>query len=313
MALDQIRRPNETIRPLLDNTQVQEALDRGDINEVMRSLPAGVTKDEVLDYLKSQHRLYQEQILQEYEIKAAEGTVPPPTVGDFNDYNPQYQMAPGDDEALFAGFGGKAVMTGKFGEDGADPGPGGDPSASPPPVDPMVDDVKKFGGDILALAKEHLKDYEGFADMVGDKIFELQLNLEMASKNNELKKFARRLVALVKSGQADPIAVILGLAKIKVERNGLHFVHLGRRMYRANMKSRMATDLVKEGSATGNLGIMEEGRQLQRGLGTDMTMLTSTMQKVVQDIQGTIGFAKGAIEEIRQGQRQLISKISLDN
>src|SRR3989344_3966819 len=77
---------------VFENPEIVEALKYGDINEVMRKLPQGVTAKDVEIYLASQARSWQANIIQEqrYEVM---GAIPEPDKArDFGHINIGNQM-----------------------------------------------------------------------------------------------------------------------------------------------------------------------------------------------------------------------------
>ncbi|MBI4367019.1 MAG: hypothetical protein HY543_09395, partial [Deltaproteobacteria bacterium] len=110
MAIDGIKRDlGADVKPRLVHPDVLEALRKGNIQEILQALPAGVTKQDVEEYLKQQWMALDQGLLQNTQIKADAGAIPPVTMEEMLPMAAEYQLTEEDRALLQQGLGiGKA-------------------------------------------------------------------------------------------------------------------------------------------------------------------------------------------------------------
>lgn len=303
MAVEGIKRGIESeIRPRLDNPEVLDALRRGNIDDVLKALPAGVTRQDIEEYLKYRWSVLDHGLLQNVQIKADAASVPAITKEDLLPFAPEHQFTTEDRALLQQGLGmGKAaaITTSASGGNGAG----------------VLGKGKATGGasggvpaeQLTGMVESHLKEFDEFMNQIQNKIFEVQLSQQLEAKHQELKQELARIIAMMREGTLDPEYVLIALAKVQISERGLLFTQYGQRMMHANEEqSRIAKEIGLMGPE--QFGGMEVKRHEIAKETMEIGQFASMLQKISQDIESIFAFAKGASEEIIKTKMELARK-----
>lgn len=289
MAVESIRRGLEgEIKPRLDHPEVLDALRKGNIQDVVKALPSGVTKEDVEEYLKHQWAILDQGLLQNVQIKADEAGVPPVTMANMLPMTPDNTLTAEDRQLLQQGLGvHKAAKVSKVAATGG------------------------IGADQLTdMVTAHMTEFNEFMNGIHDKILEVQLTQELASKKAELQQELQKIIAMMREGKIDPEYVLIALAKVQISERGLLFTQYGRRIMHANDEmSRISKDIAAAGADPTKWGMMEVAKQKMGEKAQSMQQFTSLMQKISQDIESIFSFAKGASESIINTKKEIVRHI----
>ncbi|MBI4237179.1 MAG: hypothetical protein HY696_02020 [Deltaproteobacteria bacterium] len=315
MAIDQIRRPGvDTMGSHLDHPQVVEALKSGNIHEVMKVLPAGVTREDIEEYLKQRALVLDQVILQSTQIKADDATVPAPTPAMIAPIQAQAALGEEDRQLLRAVLGtgrGAEALTGKadsaLPEEGGATGDGGDATGQGAP-NQALDDVLGYGEDLLGRVDADAKEYEAFIAKLEDQIFNMQLGQQLQARREELRADLQRIIAMMKEGLIEPEFVLIALCKVRSSEQGLLFTQTGQRLMRVNEEQQA---IAKEIAGTKDYGTMEISRQQMAEKSMSMQQLSGTMQRIAQNIDSLLGTTKGMIDEYAKTKMELIRRIAV--
>ena len=309
MAVEGVRRGLEgDIRPRLDHPDVLDALRKGNINDVLKALPSGITKADIEEYLKHQWLMLDQALLQNVQIKADEGTIPPVTMEGMSSMSADHAFTAEDRALLQQGLGMvKAASVGATPVGGNDVGTGlGSGKAS----QEWAATGGVGAGNLTGLVEEHLTEFNNFMIDIQNKIFETQITQELEAKKSELQKELQRIIALMRAGQLDPEYVLIALARVQISERGLLFTQNGRRMMHASdEQKRIAQEISAYATDVSKLGQMEVGRQEMGEKTMQMQQTTSLMQKLTQDVESIFAFAKGASESIINTKREITRHI----
>ncbi|GEM_PF-4478324 len=298
MAVDQIRRGmSGDIRTQLDHPEIAQALQQGDIAEIMRALPSGVTRADIEEYLKHRFLLLDQALFQNTQIKADAASIPPPDwKRDLPPVNAAHRLDDADGRLLFS-----MLKHGRAAKN------------LDPEVDPNVQaqqDVEKMGNETLQMVGDHAQQYDDFANYIQDQVFTTQLRLQMESKRSELREEFQKIVAAMRAGQIQPEFVLLALAKVQSSEQGVLFSQLGQRVMHVSQEQ---SDVAKSISAVdaSNAGAFEM-KKLQIGqMSNDMNQMMSMMQRTAQGIDSILSTAKSQIEEYNRTKGELIRRIAV--
>lgn len=312
MAVDHIRRgPDANMRAYLDGArfdpQLEEALRKGDVDKILQALPAGITRDDIEEYLKHRAVILEQVVLQNYQIKADEGAVPPPSPVDdllpidagnaLSVEDRQYLQAAlglsGDDSSADSQHSWKGAQVLRAGDT--------DQQEAADAINQHADDVHEFVSESLEGDQELLLE-------VQNQIFNIQLTMELQSKRAELRKELDRIIALMRSGMIDPEFVLVALAKVQVSERGTIFTQLGRKAMHINEEqSRLAREIgVKDG-----LGGIETTKVKMQKETVNLNQVISSMNKVTQDIDSIFSMTKTLLEEYTRTKLELIRRAAV--
>lgn len=302
------------VRPTLEHPEIVEQLRHGNIYDVLRT--PGINRRDIEDYLAGQHRLFQNQIRQDYEVYAAQGSLPPPDLkADFADHNLSMAMSTGDHDffrqetARLQNLeavvnirdpnlrdrtsrvqlrGGRGMHLGTPHEEA--PGPG---------------EVER------SIAEDALNDWEEFFTDLQWKAIDGQVMQQMQAKGEELNRETQRIISLVMSGQADPEYVLIAAAKSNMAQNGILFSWKGKRLMHLNEQmNKFAKELYQ--MDPNDQGFIRESQMVQartRESSTQMQLEMMDIHKYANNITTTIEFANNAVRTFGQMSQQLRQKI----
>lgn len=298
MAVESIRpRIEHEIQPRLDNPELIDALKKGNIYEILKALPRDVSIQEIDDYFKYQHRLFNQKLVQNDELYAGYATPPPPSFEkDFADISPEAELTP-EDQTLLA-----AAITGKF---ATSSGMGGKAQ-----TETKTEGKVLTADELLALGQQQYQDVQALNDELTQKIFEAQLQMEIQKKKGELDKIKSDLIKMVKSG-ADFGLIWAMMAKYVSTKNGIMMTAKSAEIKNQNELINKSTAELQNlsGSDPQEFAIQSTLTNQKIREGTwNLQQLTMDVQKIMQSIESWMATAKSAIDEYNRNKGELIRK-----
>jgi len=287
----------------LDNPAIVDALRRGNIQDVHKILADyGLTVEDFEQFAASQHSKYINNVVQPDPLYEGEAAIPPPSYEAFPDFD--MSMSLGTFESQIADDIIIGAMEKKYGKvaapakgKGAAPGKGTAPGK---------------GGQIdTGGMSSHADEAANFwSDVLEPKIIEAQMAQELQKKSDELEAELQKLLAMARSGQIDdPAILILALTRINVEKNGLIFSQLGRKIERYNTQSNKIIELLKNDPnfATNVMGAQQD----LKTIGQSTQFLINDMNSVTQFINTALNFGKSSLDSFHSTKMEIIRKISV--
>lgn len=308
MAVDHIRRPGiDTMRAHLGDPQVVEALIKGNVQDVLKVLPAGVTREDIEEYLKSRHIALDQAIIQNVQIKADDGAVPAPTSAMFPAFDKGATLSDADRAAITLALsysqhnGGSKALRGKaaaavaFAQGRADT----DGQAQT--------DVAHFGEQLIDNVESHTEEYEDFTKNLENQIFYIQCDQQLKAKREELQQELEKIMALCRANAIDPAFVVIALARVKSSEYGLVFSQKGQELMRMQKESNAIAASIGQ---TQDYGKTQVASNKMREVSTNMQQVTGTMNSLAQQISSLVENAKGMIDSYEKSKADLISKVA---
>lgn len=281
------------VRHYLERAQadplLRDVLARGDVQQILRSLPAGVTPADIEEFLKARAVQLEQAVLQQWtQLKSDDGSIPPPDRSmHILPMDSDNAVGPEDHRVLSLLTGGKGGMVGKAAptaDSGADQGT-------------AEGDVNAFGQHLVDTVNQQIEGDEEFLSELGEAIFNTQLGLEMEAKHHEVEEAFKRIVSLMRAGLVDPEFVLLAMAKAQIGERGTLYTQLGQRVMRVNQQQ---SAIAKELGLKSDMGDIEVTRHKLSEKTLGMNQLVSLMQKVTQDIDSIMGSTKSMLEEFNR-------------
>ncbi|HPQ80110.1 MAG TPA: hypothetical protein PLZ86_00075 [bacterium] len=294
------------IRSNLSSVEIKELLRDANISEIKARLPAGVSQADIEKFLRDQYGSFKGQILQEADIKVVEAAYPPPElyqhrfaihhtgtvltpeeVTQFNLEMRQYMES--------SGF--KAMAASK----------GLKSTGSEDSVTPMTD------AEIADAAQGTLGEVQGFMDETWSMIMDAQMMQDMESKSNEIKAEVERIINLVKQGAIGPEFALIALAKVNATKNGVLMTWLGKKASHINESlNNISNDLsgMSPGSPDYYSSLTVAQNRTREGA-LQLNLLTTDMQKVMQDCAQVLEQVKSMMDMMTQGRRQITQNMKL--
>jgi hypothetical protein len=273
----------------LARLEMIEALRQGNIYEVMKKLPAGLSIRDFEDYMSQQWRNFKSQIVQDYKIYEGEAAVPEPAMGDFAVHDESSSWTPEEGHEFLKGM---MASLGKAAE-----GEGAEMPA---------------GTDIGSIAEGTLDEWESFMNDMWGQIFDAQMVADYQKKMGEIQKEVQHIIAMAKSGQVDPEYVLIALAKVNVTKNGCLMTWLGKKAFMTNeTMNRVANDLrMTPSSDPAYYSKLQDAQAKTRDGSFQLQMLVADMQKVMQDVAGVLEQVHSFMGEINRTRREIITKVA---
>lgn len=294
------------ISPHLDPILVKK-LNEQNVWEVLSS-SLDVNRQDIMDHLKFKHAQL-EDLIQNFKTMSmfaeANECLPKITAHMNADAQLSQQELEAFAKALVAaqqqtaaGEGKKFAGGGKMAAGGGKTAEGGEKSTSAPLL-----------GEEVAQAEALLDEYEAFWADFQETIFNVQLQGELEAKNQELEAEVQRIIAMVRSGKIDAVWLLIALAKVNVSKNGLIFTHLGKKYKRMNdQANRAVEELFKMDTNNPQYyAYLQMTSQKQKEIGTNQQFMIQDMQKITQNIEQVMSFAKSAIDEIFKTRLHMIN------
>lgn len=290
----------EGVQTDLARLEMAEELRHGNVYEIMKRLPAGLTIRDFEDYMSNQWRTFRSQIVQDGPVYVGDASVPEPQYSDFPMHSGGTALSSDEGNEFVKGM---AVGPGKgsgFKAVGIKAAEGGEGEAA------------SGYSDLEGMAEGTLDEWESFTSEMWNQIFDAQLAEDYQKKMGEIQKDVDRIIALAKSGQADPEYVLIALAKVNLTKNGCLMTWLGKKTFMNNaMMNRVANDLSATPTSDPNYYAAVQGAQSKTRDGQfQMQIMLSDMQKVMQDVTGVLGQVKDMIDGINRTRREIITAVA---
>ncbi|OGQ05542.1 MAG: hypothetical protein A2W61_01935 [Deltaproteobacteria bacterium RIFCSPLOWO2_01_44_7] len=280
------------IRPTLEHPEVTEALRHGNIYEILKA--PGINRRDIEDYLAGRWRSFQNQIVQDYQVYANEGSVPPPDAErHFAIHSKEMALTPDDQKFFRQEMHQMRAMTAK--------------------AEVLEEEeLQGPGQDVAGIAQEAVSEWNDFFSELQSKIIDAQMVREMQSKTAELNEETQRIVSLVMSGRIDPEYVLIAAAKSNMLQNGTLFSWKGKRIMHLNEEmNRASKDLLKMNpNDQGYMKEMQLAQSRTRSGSTQMQLEMMDIQKFSQNIATTLDWVSNAIRlfaQMRQTPTQAIA------
>lgn len=294
----------EAISPHLTDPMLLQRLNRENLWEVLGSIRDGILLHDVDAYFKFRKEQLAE-LVQNYQTMSVEAEPPTPDIRNMSiEMRSEHALTTADQAELAnmmselnvgqarlaavpAATGGRQ-MSGKAAQDGSVP-PG-------PTADAQI---------LLDELKDWWTEYE-------NKIFTLQMRGDLELKNSELSNELRQMVELVRSGKADAVFLLIAIARVNLSRNGFLFTQFGKRLMKMNEQATAITNDLLAGStqSTDYYAQLQITSQKQKEIGTQQQFLVQDMQKLTQEIERILSFAKTGIDDIFKTKLQIANSFT---
>ncbi len=292
MAIESIAKKisDSEVKLPLDNPVVADALRRGDIQGLHKMLTEyGLSIGDFEQFAANQHSKYINHVVQAEPLYEGYAMAPPPKMEDFPQFDMSSTLSQDDKKMASEMIVGKAMQSsGKAAAKGAVGG-----KASKP-------DLSEMQG--------HHDDAMDELDNLNNVIMDAQFTQELQNKSAELEEQLQKILAMARSGQIDdPAIVVLALAKVQVEKYGLVFTQLGKKVLKANEQMNGAYEALKMDPSIKQQYTAKQN--IQEGTRT-LSQLTNDMNQVAQHIQSVITFSKSSIDAMKSAKDEIIRKLS---
>ena len=164
--------------------------------------------------------------------------------------------------------------------------------------------------EVQTMAEGTLAEWQQFMDDTWEVILDSQMTQNYQSKMAEVKAETDRIIALVKQGTLTPEFALIALAKVNQTKNGCLMTWLGKKAYHVNESlNRIANDLKSKGLY--DAGSLQVAQAKTRDGAYQLNLLTTDMQKVMQDSASVMEQVKTMIDQMAQTKRQIVSNIAV--
>lgn len=295
----------------------QKRLNEQNIWEILSTLPGEYTKQDIIDYLKMR-RDQLADLVQDFKTMSVYAEPEEISIAKIPEMNMDVALSDADCAELvqmiveaMSGAGAGGGEGGGAMEEGGAGGAGGKFAAVGKTSAGGGTKTARTPDNILSNAQNTYDDAMNLLDMLEDKWFETQLRLDLGAKDSELRSEVQRILALARSGRIDAVWVLVAIAKVSASRNGFLFTQFGKRLYRLNEEAdNIVKDLLAKSPADMQYaGYLQQVSQQQKEIGTQQQFLIQDMQKLTQNIETVISFAKGSIDEIFKTKLQLVNNM----
>ncbi|MBI2343198.1 MAG: hypothetical protein HYV02_02495 [Deltaproteobacteria bacterium] len=314
MAIDHIHRgPDATMRPHLNDPQIVEALKFGDIHKILQALPSGISKADLEEYLKQEWVVFDQGLLQNLQIKADAGSMPPPDlVKHVLPIDDAHTLMPEEHHLLteFFGVGQAAVMASGASAKGADLPEGGAPVAPPTDADLAQQDAEQFGQSLLETIGDRMEERDEFLHHIENEIFNTQLTNELLAKRDEIRREFRRIIDLMRRGLVQPEFVLVALTKVQVMESGVLVSTEGRKlMHLSEEQSRIAESI--QSLDPSSVGDFEMKKQQMAEQSLSMNMIMQNIQRAAQNMDTALSRGKSMLEEYNRTKLEVIRRVAV--
>lgn len=266
--------------------------------EFLSTLPINISKEDVWNHLRFENERLMD-LVQNYKTMSMYGEPEEFGPPKMTEMNPKFALT-ADDQAEFAAMMAKVIGKGK---------------AAMAPKAAMGEGKMASGGkaptgaEILAEASGTYDDAQTLLAEMQDTWFEVQCIMDQSKQHEELKQEVERILALVRSGRIDAVWILIALAKVNVSKNGLLFSQFGRKLWRLNDQATKVTDelFARSPSDPQYAAYLQMTSQKQKELGTQQQFLIQDMQKLTQNIEASLSFARTSIDEIFKTKLHIIN------
>jgi hypothetical protein len=279
------------ISPHLADPILVKRLNEQNIWQVLSTLPGQYSKQDVIDHLKFKHsQLF--DLIQDYKTMSMYSEPPefgPKLASNINQDNQLTEQEQQDLAAMFKMMG-KSAKSGKK---------SGKFTVAPKAAE-GAKDSKAVSGEVVAEGEALVDEYETWMVEFEQRLFDIQLQQDMEAKNEELKAELQRIIEMVRSGKIDAVWLLVALAKVNSSRNGLLFTQFGKKLHRYNDQATKVTEeLYSRNPADPQYAAyLQMTSQKQKEITFQQQFLIQDMQKLTQNIEKVLTFAKTQIEAI---------------
>lgn len=258
----------------LEHSEVVEALKHGNIYEVLKA--PGVNRRDIEDYLAQQHKSFQNEIIQDYEIYAAAGSVPEPTSDHVMPINAQMQFSKEERDMMHHEFKALADVLDREG-------------------------TTEPAKDVSGITEKALREWESFFSDMSLKVIDNQMMAEIQSKSGEINREIQKLVAMAVSGQIEPEYILIAVAKSNMMQNGALFTNKGKKIAAINEQmNAIANELYKiDSNDQGYMKELQMSQAVTRDKGQSLQTEMMDVQKLTQNISSTLEWINNAIRMFR--------------
>ncbi len=327
-----------------ERLQLVEALRHGNIYEVFAKQTKFKVSD-FADFFSQQWKSFRGQIVQDTEIKSQEAAFHEPKLEQFALHHRGASL--GSDELQFfgkamqhflsSGFGGKQpgearVAKAQQGAEAGGEGAGGKLTsgagykAEDLGIGPEVDaaaatgetgtgttgDGTTAGPGAREMAGATLDEWEQFQSDMWGQIFDAQFQQDYQKRMGEIKAEVQKILSMVKSGQIEPEFALIALAKVNATKNGCLMTWLGKKASHINESlNKISNDLASTSPSSPEYYAQLQNAQGQTRDGSfQLNLLVSDMQKVMQDVAGTLEFVHSFLGEVSRHRREIATKFA---
>lgn len=272
--------------------QLVEKIKFGNIHEVLAMVKPG----DLQDFFSKQYLDFKAQVIQDVDVKSFEGSVPEPRADQFLIHHQNTKISPGEAEILKSMVG-KASASSKFMSF-----KGGKAVEDNKPM--TADEIDSLAGNVLDEADQ-------FTGELMNRILDNQMMQEYRTRSQDVDNELRKIISMAKSGKIGVEFVIIALARTTATKNGVLMSWLGKKAFNVND----SLNKVAQGLHTLNVGDPRYASELQMGQSKtrdgsyQLQMLTSDIQKTMQNIESVMEFAKGFNDELFRTRREMIQKL----
>ncbi len=327
-----------------ERARLIEELRHGNIHEVLaKSSP--IVRADIERFFSDQWRDFKGQVVQDTEIKAAEGSYYEPNINNFMVHHKGAALS-SEERHLYAQemavFMGKAQQPAPVGEGGEGPGSGGAGGGGATPFSGKfkaqgVGKAEEAGTDLTAdeteaagstgdeavgpmTAEEMQQTAQGTVDewtQMKEGSFNMILNAQFMhdyqARMGEIKAEVQKILAMVKSGQIEPEFALIALAKVNSTKNGCLMTWLGKEAYHVNDSMNKVYEELKTMGSTDPryFGSLQDAQAKTRDGSFQLQLLQTDMQKVMQDVASVMEFAHSSISEIARNRREISQNVGV--
>ncbi|PIR18198.1 MAG: hypothetical protein COV46_00865 [Deltaproteobacteria bacterium CG11_big_fil_rev_8_21_14_0_20_49_13] len=213
------------VRLPFDNPAVAAALKQGSIKDVFKIL--GLSESDLEQFVNQRGQEWL-QLSRPEPLYEVTGAMPPPNIEHFQMHD-QTAAFSANDEKTLGGIFAKAMVEGK-GDDAPSDNQGGGQ-----------------GEPDLQNIQNHVDEWDNFwTDILEPSIMEAQFSQELANKSAELEKQWAELLKKAKAGLIDAATLVVALTRVNVEKNGVIFTQLSKKVWNYNKQAMKVTDQLKD-------------------------------------------------------------------
>lgn len=282
------------VQKRLEKAGILKELEHGNINEVLQRLPETVSAEDVKSFLKAQNITFRRNIEQPDPVRSGEAEVPPPMPIDFPQYDSGSALDSADVSYMKRVLKGMKVAGITKGVAAKEAGAG---EESPMTATELED-----------MAESAIQEAEDLNREILNSIAMRQFEAEYEKRHEEILEELSRILALAKSGKVDISFVILALTKMKVSEEGHIFARMGREATNINEEMNRATEKLYADGSVPSYADTQIAAQETRSMAFNLQQVTSTMQSVMNKIDGSITFCDQTIKYINAVKREMINR-----
>jgi ribosomal protein L17 len=286
--------------------ELRQALLQGNILEVRARLPAHVSVADFERFMSDQWKTWKSQVVQDYQIYEGEGAVAEPVqrYNDFPMHSGGSALHPGEGEEFIKGMTASLNKSAYKAVKAQEAAAADTEESAEKPA--SLDELGTMGEDTL-------NEWQNFTDSMWDSIIDAQMMQDYEKRMGEIKQEVEKIISMAKSGQINPEFVLIALAKVNVTKNGVLMTWLGKKAALKNESmNRIADDLQKVPTSdfTAYSAAATEAQAKTRDGAFQLQLLTTDIQKVMQDVASVLEQVSGYIGEINRTRREIIQKFT---